>query len=52
MRRVAIAVLAMVSALYVFAVPASGSFDDPVFDLYLIRAVENATWGKVKSLYR
>jgi hypothetical protein len=34
------------------AVPASGSFDNPVFDLYRIKVVEDATWGQVKSLYR
>jgi hypothetical protein len=34
------------------AVPASGGFDIPVFGLYFVPAEEDASWGKVKSLYR
>lgn len=34
------------------AVPASGGFDVPVFGLYFVPAEEDASWGKVKSLYR
>lgn len=34
------------------AVPISGGFDVPVFGLYFVPAEEDASWGKVKTLYR
>lgn len=34
------------------AVPSSGALDQPVFDLYFEPAVEEATWGEVKTLYK
>ncbi|RKZ14272.1 hypothetical protein DRQ50_09220 [bacterium] len=34
------------------AVPASGGFDVPVFGLYFVPPEEDASWGRVKTLYR
>ena len=34
------------------AVPSSGALNEPVFDLYFEPAVDEATWGEVKTLFK